>query len=104
MTPISARNTLGRLIDTSSYDAEIQNAQAKIDGLFDKLAGIQQEFIKATGPFLGKWFAETVERNVKWKPEHTTQMDPAKLKKLKADLNELIAKADQIAADGCGFR
>ena len=87
-------------MDTLIYEAQIKEAQAKIDQFFGDLEGIRTEFIKATGTFIGTWFTETVERNVKWKPDHTKQMQPARLKQLKADLNALVAKADQIAADG----
>jgi hypothetical protein len=87
-------------MDTLSYDAQIKEGQAKIDELFGKLEGIRQGFVKATGSFIGKWFTETVERNVKWKAEQTKQMAPARLKQLKADLNALVAKTDQIATEG----
>jgi hypothetical protein len=83
-------------MDISIYDAQIAQAKSEANDTKAQLQSCRDSILTTTKAFLARYYQETVERAVKSKHETTKILAAEKLKQLKSDLNQLVARTPSI--------
>ncbi len=85
-------------------DDAIANAERAVERLRGDMATVQARFVAATSAQLGDTITEMVEETVRREHEHSQKIGVEGLRRLKADLAELLARVPVLTAESVGFK
>ncbi len=86
-------------MDTSDFDLAIAKHEEQDNNIREQMEKVLKDFLGATCEFVADWYQNTVERTVVENAGVTQSLGVNGLRVLKADLQELLKKVPEVAAE-----